>query len=457
MTYSRCEAHADFGQDTGLRIGFLRVLTLVLIAGTLASVVHSRSALAQEPLLPIKDWGRTASNGIDTFLILQTNLQPPYQQLHDGILGGYSISVLDCAFERIGVGYGLALAPRQRNREMLRTGRADGFFLARLSPVLDEYAVPSHPLALEKWVWISKRGNAPDRGGAQSLKPHASAPVGTILGSNEAEWLTEENYQDILRAPSMASLIAQVAKGHVDYVLVDKQSFEIARNELGFGSELFEMRFERYAPLVVYFSKAYLLRYPDFLDDLNNELEFCETLPMTLEPWERAAIERNQLPLIQKMAGASKLIANTRAELTEPAHTAETRKLLDLEWTAKVRGGELSTLASEILENPLSQYLREFQKASGGHVAEVFVFNLRGEVIGMNRVTSDYDQSDEPKHQMTGNINRGHALIDDIRFDASTRAFLSHITVPVIDPDTGNVMAALTVGLDVSSALRPES
>ncbi len=75
----------------------------------------------------------------------------------------------------------------------------------------------------------------------------------------------------------------------------------------------------------------------------------------------------------------------------------------------------------------------------------------------MNRVTSDFDQSDETKFQMTDNLNRGHAQIDDILFDGSTRSFLSQITVPVIDPDTGNVMAALTVGLDVSAALRPES
>jgi hypothetical protein len=444
-------------KDIGLRDVFMRGLLTVLLGCGVGATGEIPVASAQDLALPVEEVGQTIGDGMDTFLILQTNLQPPYQELQDGMLSGYSIAVLNCAFDRIGIGYGLAVAPRQRNREMVRSGRADGFFLARLSPFMDEYAVPSYPLALEKWVWISKRFSEKDPRSGLQTKPVNMSAVGAILGSNEAEWLLEEGYADINRAPSFSSLVSQVMAGHVEYALVDKQSFEAARNELGLGSENFELRFERYAPLVVYFSKVYLQKFPNMLNDLNDNLEFCETVPMNLEPWERAAIERDQLPSIEKLAGASELITKIRTELDGATYDTETRKLLDVEWIAKVRNGDISLAASNILENDLSQYLRKFQQASSGHVAEAFVFNLRGEVIGMNRVTSDFDQSDETKFQMTDNLNRGHAQIDDILFDGSTRSFLSQITVPVIDPDTGNVMAALTVGLDVSAALRPES
>ena len=103
---------------------------------------------AEEPSALLSQDDSASAKIQDNFLILQTNLHPPYQEVLDGTLGGYSVSVLNCAFERIGVGYGLAVAPRQRNREMVQNGRADGFFLARISEFMDEYALASKTLAL---------------------------------------------------------------------------------------------------------------------------------------------------------------------------------------------------------------------------------------------------------------------------------------------------------------------
>lgn len=393
----------------------------------------------------------------DNFLILQTNLHPPYQELQNGLLGGYSIAVLNCAFERMGVGYGLAVAPRQRNRDMVRSGRADGFFLARISDVMDEYAVATHPLALEKWVWVSPSLKSDDPRKARLPKPGEFSTIGAILGSNEAEWLSEQGYEDVMRVPSISSLVSQVAAGRVDFALVDKHSFEIARNDLAMGAEKFLVQFERYAPLVVYFSKRYVELYPDLLGKLNGVLEFCETRPMNLEPWERDAIERIQLPIVRQFAKSPELIRNVRAVLRSERLPQDQKRVLDEEWAAMARRGLASTTAQNILDNILSDYLRAFKISAGQQVAEAFVFDLAGQIVGMNRLTSDFDQSDEAQYQMTESINRDHALIADIRFDASTRTFLSQITVPIVDPETGATLAALTVGLDVSAALRPES
>ena len=131
--------------------------------------------------------------------------------------------------------------------------------------------------------------------------------------------------------------------------------------------------------------------------------------------------------------------------------------LIDAEWKALARSGQSSDTAAEILRNDLSEHLRRFQSSVGNQVAEAFVFDVHGQIIGMSRLTSDFDQSDEAQFQMIESINRDQALIADIWYDASTRTFLSQITVPVVDPDTGRTMAALTVGLNVSAALRPDS
>ena len=458
MTVLRCAGitkNKNKGRNEFQRLIVGWALTVGLSVGCLA--LSQAKAGAFEMYSRPTELAQADNEAVDNFLILQTNLHPPYQELHNGTLSGFSVSVLNCAFERIGVGYGLAVAPRQRNREMVRNGQADGFFLARISDFMDEYAVASNPLTLEKWVWVSPSRRSIEIDGHQIPKPDSFASIGAILGSNEAEWLDEQGFGDIVRVPSIASLVGQVAAGRVDFALVDKHSFEIARNEQGIGAEQFNVQFERYAPLVVYFSKRYVAQFPDLIDRLNAVLEFCEANPMTLEPWERDAIERVQLPIVRQFAKSPDLIRHVRAALGGGRLPADQRRLIDEEWTTMGRLGQPSMKARGILGNQLSAFLRDFKVSNGDQVAEAFVFDVYGQTIGMNRLTSDYDQSDEPQYQMAQSINRDHALIDDIRFDASTRTFLSQITVPILDPENGQTLAVLTVGLDVSAALRPES
>lgn len=440
--------------------GFLHPFEMAVFCSCVAAILLLTASLAtaHDLALPQVEAGQVNLDEQDGFLILQTNLHPPYQELQNGILSGYSISILNCVFDRLDIGYGLAIAPRQRNREMVRTGKADGFFLARISDVMDEYAVASNPLALEKWVWVSPAIKADDPRVSRRPKPGDFSTIGAILGSNEAEWLLEQGYTDVMRVPSIASLVGQVAAGRVEYALVDKHSFEIARKELKLNADKFGVQFERYVPLVVYFSKHYVATFPRLLDDLNAVLEFCETRPMHLETWEREAIENAQLPGIRQFASSPELLGHVFDQLDRAEiQGADQRRLTDEEWIMLAREGAASAIAAEILGNDLSKYLRTFQASIGEQVAEAFVFDTHGQIIGMSRLTSDFDQSGEAQFQMIDSLNREKALITDIWYDASTRAFLSQITVPIIDPDSGQTLAALTVGLNVSAALRPES
>lgn len=439
-----------FWHPSGMAVLFCYVTAMLLLA---APVLQAQDRTHQRT-----EAGQADLDAQDGFLILQTNLHPPYQELQNGILSGYSVAILNCVFDRLGIDYGLAVAPRQRNREMVRTGKADGFFLARISDAMDEYAVATNPLALEKWVWVSRPIKSDDPRAGRRPKPGNVSTIGAILGSNEAEWLVEQGYNDVMQVPSIASLVGQVVAGRVDYALVDKHSFEIARKELKLNADKFRMQFERYVPLVVYFSKHYIATFSRLLDDLNAVLEFCETRPMHLETWEREAIQNVQLPGIRQFASSPELVDHVFDQLDRAEiQSADQKRLTDQEWITLAREDTSSAIASEILGNDLSKYLRTFQASIGEQVAEAFIFDTHGQIIGMSRLTSDFDQSDEAQFQMIDSLNREKALITDIWYDASTRAFLSQITVPIIDPDSGQTLAALTVGLNVSAALRPES
>lgn len=391
------------------------------------------------------------------FLILQTNLQPPYQQLRDGLLGGDSINILNCAFKEIGVQYGLALAPRQRNREMTRNGQADGFFLARLSNTMSTYADPSLPLALEKWVWVSVRhgdGSKPER---TLPTPQSGLTVGAILGSNEAEWLAEQGFGDIVRPPSIKTLIELLRAGRVDYVLIDKRFFQRARAQMNLTTDGFSLRFERYTPLVIYFARRFTTHHPGLLKRLNVALTHCGTQVLALEQWEKREIERSEVTWIRQLAKSKDLIAELKKAIARNPKDDNEIKRLDNSWKTEEAEGRTSAMAAQLLDNPVSQRLRTFQADHGRRVAEIFAFDRRGLILGMSRLTSNFDQSGEEKFKIFDAPSAHPVQIADIYFDASTHRFLTQVTLPVADPESGKIIAAITVGLDVSEVLHPES
>ncbi|MFH1805114.1 MAG: hypothetical protein ABID63_09530 [Pseudomonadota bacterium] len=401
-----------------------------------------------------------AQENNDEFVMLQTNLQPPYQHLQNGLLQGYSIGVLNCAFDRIGVDYGIAIAPRQRNREMVRNGQADGFFLAELSPAMAEYAEPSLPLALEKWVWIS----AGQAAIADGRFPESGklVTVGAVLGSSEAEWVTGQGYGDVVRPPSVESLISLVRNRRIDFALIDNQTFDQARAEMGLPVGGFSRRFERYAPLVVYFARDYVARYPQMLHNLNAAIPVCGTMPMVLEDWERSSILAEEATMIRKWAMQPDLVSAVREMVTAPDAKRTDTQIADINrrWEQAEDEGGMLPEARQLAQNRLSEILHGMNGDLSRSIAEIFVFDRRGLILGMNRLTSNYDQSDEDKYKIYADTARDKASairIADIAFDASTGKFLSQVTVPVIDDKTGAVIAAMTVGLDVSAALRPQS
>jgi hypothetical protein len=65
----------------------------------------------------------------------------------------------------------------------------------------------------------------------------------------------------------------------------------------------------------------------------------------------------------------------------------------------------------------------------------------------MTDKTSDYWQGDEAKFKNSYKGGAGGVHISDVKFDESTQAYLTHVSVPVKDGD--KVIGAITVGIDV--------
>jgi len=125
---------------------------------------------------------------------------------------------------------------------------------------------------------------------------------------------------------------------------------------------------------------------------------------------------------------------------------------LDLDWRAqrKAGGGDLIT---DLLSRPSSEWLRQQSAATAGFVTEVFVMDNRGLNVAQSVETSDYWQGDEGKWQNTFGDGSGNMDISEVEFDDSTQFYQSQASLPIYDPATGQMIGAITFGINVQRLL----
>jgi len=102
------------------------------------------------------------------------------------------------------------------------------------------------------------------------------------------------------------------------------------------------------------------------------------------------------------------------------------------------------------MANALSSFLMQKKRASKGLYTEIFVMDDKGLNVGQSDITSDYWQGDEAKWQKTYLAGPNAMLIETMKRDRSTHVLQSQLSLPIVDPETGGVIGAITVGIDVS-------
>ena len=76
--------------------------------------------------------------------------------------------------------------------------------------------------------------------------------------------------------------------------------------------------------------------------------------------------------------------------------------------------------------------------------------DAKGLDVAQSTLTSDYWQGDEAKWSETYPVGPDAVQIGEIEQDESTQVFQSQVSIAVTDPATGEVIGAITVGVDVS-------
>jgi len=120
---------------------------------------------------------------------------------------------------------------------------------------------------------------------------------------------------------------------------------------------------------------------------------------------------------------------------------------LDQTWRTEV-GSSDSALIRSVLDHAASTLLREWVEASDGAITEVFVMDARGLNVASSGLTSDYWQGDEEKFFETFPNGADAVHISDIEFDESSQTYQAQVSVSLVDPTSGQVVGAMTVGLN---------
>ena len=146
------------------------------------------------------------------------------------------------------------------------------------------------------------------------------------------------------------------------------------------------------------------------------------------------------LPELRRMAADPEVVRQVLAQNARRVPLA-TIQQQDAAWSATPA---LPPFKQQVLDSPCSHGLRRHHARLGRVVAEAFVMDDKGALVGATRRTSDYWQGDEAKWSLAF---RGTEVHDLPFFDESSQAYILHVSVPVRDGT--RVIGAIALGVSL--------
>jgi len=132
------------------------------------------------------------------------------------------------------------------------------------------------------------------------------------------------------------------------------------------------------------------------------------------------------------------------------AYSPEQIRELERRWQDEFVSNQYKLIA-ELMDQPCSRYLRRVKLNGLGMYHEIQLMDAVGLLAGASDPNNDYWQGEEPKWLETYRVGKDAMHIGKLKFDESALAWEIQISLPVVDPDTGTPIGAVTIGLDPSA------
>ncbi len=156
---------------------------------------------------------------------------------------------------------------------------------------------------------------------------------------------------------------------------------------------------------------------------------------------------------IRTWSSAPAIVSAIKSQNAETAGFDEAHIIdLDTAWRAEVGGTNTPTI-NQVLENEAAEFLRGQVAQMDGMITEVFIMDSVGLNVAASGVTSDYWQGDEAKFTETYANGPQAVHFSDVDFDESSQTYQAQISMTIVDPDTGQAIGAMTVGVLADSLM----
>lgn len=121
---------------------------------------------------------------------------------------------------------------------------------------------------------------------------------------------------------------------------------------------------------------------------------------------------------------------------------------MDKRW---IDGGKYGDMVLEMLDRQASIITRDRRELSNGIITEIIVMDNRGMNVAISDRTSDFFQGDEAKYQETFLKGPDAVHVSELEFDESTQKIQTQVSLTVTDPETGEPIGAVTLGIDLQN------
>lgn len=346
--------------------------------------------------------------------------------------------VMNCALRRLDIESLTTEKPWLRCIHESRGERFAGVYpLAQMDYMIGSLTgdmTASAPIAIEKWYWLTQ----------SELTDLPGLRFGAIRGSNQHVWLLSQGLNVTVESNSAEQLFRMLEGGRVDVILGTGKELPYAK-ERGIAHY-----FVRYLPLHAYFNRTFLDGAPDFIQRFNDQLLECQ-------PGSWVSLSQSDRLTLAGIAGAaqsdiSDFMDGLFAAPGRRSHLSQGEIAnLDAIWS-QINHPEHALLVAEVLNTPTAEQLRQVIKHSDGVIEELFLVNAQGLLVASSHMTTDYWQGDEAKFIQIEVDPDAAYFIDEVRYDQSSRHFLSQVSVPFRN-EQSELMGILVVGIDVERAL----
>jgi len=193
---------------------------------------------------------------------------PPYTYQKNGQLVGLGIDKIKKVMALSQINYTVEMVRDYKVAMLLiKTGKADGMFLASENNERNNIATFSHPVMINRWCWFFK-ANA-------TLKPHSikfkrNAKIGTILNTNTQKWLQKNGYSVIGKPDNARALNKMLSTNRINAAFLSEAVFVAILSEEQY--DLYHKMNEVEKPFGIYISNKYINNHPNIINQVNRSI-----------------------------------------------------------------------------------------------------------------------------------------------------------------------------------------